>query len=565
MEECIEPKCSYSNYRKKCIRANSYIEAIAWCKRNKKDHKECKQNYKINKEAERDAACDRYYERLNIKKTPKCVEPKCHFSNFRNKCVKPNPYVEKIAYCGRTNTKRPECQGKYLNDKVEAKTNACKRYNERITYNLQNAKKRLIKKKLTPIPEELIKKKPIKKLSEIKSKTTPKTTSKTTPKKTPMKQSKKMKSPLIITPNRQKRIDDFKIKVAAKKIQKLTMPFINRVTVNISDRVKFYNLLNKYLINTQKVQCLNRIGDNQYSIADGKIKLMKQIGTQSVYGVIYMSKGIEEGELYRFAVKIMKKTSDNKLEIDILEKVTKKVIGNINPHFPIMYKNFECNTLNYEYYLPKVSQKSTYYINLNELASGDLKMFINEPSNAVAKKTNGALAQIFLSILSFHYLGYSHNDAHFGNFLYHKINPGGYIKNTIYGENVYLENVGFLWVIWDFGKANKLELKDNYEFCTDYFRIISAFISEKKPIIFNNLQYGWVKNNFIVPDETTELVIKIFKIYIWILDNKVTTKYDGEKVFFKKILNETNLFIKEKDLPKDAKILNPNNPYLIAK
>ena len=149
MEECIEPKCSYSNYRKKCIRANSYIEAIAWCKRNKKDHKGCKDDYRVHKTEARDVACDRYYERLNIKKTPKCVEPKCHFSNFRNKCVKPNPYIEKIAYCGRTSTKRPECEGKYRVDKEEAKTNACKRYNERETYNISKVvKPKVVKPKV---------------------------------------------------------------------------------------------------------------------------------------------------------------------------------------------------------------------------------------------------------------------------------------------------------------------------------------------------------------------------------------------------------------------------------
>ena len=26
---------------------------------------------------------------------PKCIDPKCHFSKYRNKCVKPNPYIEK--------------------------------------------------------------------------------------------------------------------------------------------------------------------------------------------------------------------------------------------------------------------------------------------------------------------------------------------------------------------------------------------------------------------------------------------------------------------------------------
>jgi hypothetical protein len=131
MENCVDPKCNYSNYRKKCIRANSYIELLAWCKRNNKDIKQCKKDYKGNKENERALSCGRYYERLNIKKKPKCIEPKCHFSINRNKCVKPNPYIEKIAYCGRNNTKRPECEIKYKNNKEEAIIKACKSYKER--------------------------------------------------------------------------------------------------------------------------------------------------------------------------------------------------------------------------------------------------------------------------------------------------------------------------------------------------------------------------------------------------------------------------------------------------
>ena len=49
------------------------------------------------------------------------------------------------------------------------------------------------------------------------------------------------------------------------------------------------------------------------------------------------------------------------------------------------------------------------------------------------------------------YINAFHNDAHAGNFLYHRIKPGGYFHYNIYGQDFYLENIGFLWVIWDFG------------------------------------------------------------------------------------------------------------------
>lgn len=140
MEKCIDPTCFFSNYRKKCIRVNSYIESLAFCKRNNKDIKECKKNYKNNKEMERAMSCDRYRERLNIKKTPKCIEPKCHFSEYRKKCVKPNPYIETIAYCGRNDVKRPKCEIKYKENKDESIINSCKRHNERQTLNISKVK-----------------------------------------------------------------------------------------------------------------------------------------------------------------------------------------------------------------------------------------------------------------------------------------------------------------------------------------------------------------------------------------------------------------------------------------
>ena len=39
----------------------------------------------------------------------KCSKPKCQYSNARKKCIMPNPYIEKIAECGRNNIKMNVC------------------------------------------------------------------------------------------------------------------------------------------------------------------------------------------------------------------------------------------------------------------------------------------------------------------------------------------------------------------------------------------------------------------------------------------------------------------------
>jgi len=358
--------------------------------------------------------------------------------------------------------------------------------------------------------------------------------------------------------SRQRRIDAFIKKVAAKKIQKLTMPFIKRVSIDIEDRIKTYILYAKYLSQYNSEQCLKVISKKgkktEYSIADNNIKIVKQIGTESKYGAIYLSKGSNVGELFRFASKIMTQNSDNFKEIKILSRVTDMVINKKNPHFPIMYYNFACTLPNNSTKLPKFAQKKRYFVNLNELANGDLKMFMHkEYSNF--KAVNNALAQIYLAILSFHSLGYSHNDAHWGNFLYHKINPGGYIKYNINGREVYLENVGYLWVIWDYGFATQLYKDSIQDTIKDYTRVVRAFINESS---------GWLPINYPLKDETINLVNNIkyqFNTsYLWGSTRRTTS---NDSILITKLIDNTNLYIKSANLPANSKIINNNNPYVI--
>lgn len=418
----------------------------------------------------------------------KCDEPKCMYSNRYKKCIKPNPYIEKISECGRNKIKKKECNIIYNNDKNEASLNACKRYYNRIGKN----------------PSET-----------------------------------------------QLKINNFMKKRAAKKIQKLTLPFIRRVSANINDRIKYAELFDKYLKNIDDKQCLVPIDNNQFIIGDKKIKLVKKIGTESEYGIIYNSKGINEGELFKFATKIMRKNTSNENEIKILEDLSLLVKKNENPHFPIMYKNFECLKFYDDKRLPKLIYNTRYYINLNEFANGDLKMFMKSSQAREAKYTNNALAQVLLSILSLHNYGYFHNDSHYGNFLYHRITPGGYIKYTIFGKTVYLENIGYLWVIWDFGLSEKiLYYKDIYNFARDYLRIIKAFI--------NINEKGWIENQYEIPEKTNDIT-KYYSILMRDIYSNLQINHDieGEKVLFLSLINDTDLFIKNKKyLPKDAKIIN---------
>ena len=320
--------------------------------------------------------------------------------------------------------------------------------------------------------------------------------------------SRQSKSPLIISPQRKKRIDDFIKNRSAIKIQKIMMPFINRICANINCRIEYYTIVNKYIKDISNDQCIIRNEVNQLSI-DNKIHLIKQIGTKSKNGRIFICKGIKGkgGELFKFAAKIMKITDENTLEINLLEELTSLVIKKINPYFPIMYKNFIC--------------LNTYYINLNEIASGDLRMFM-ESRLYDNKKLYSSLAQIFLAILSFHNLGYLHNDCHYGNFLFHRVKPGGYIEHILDDKKIYIENMGFLWIIWDFGKTTIYE-DNSMKYIVDYHRILHSFI--------NRSNHGWLDDTIIIPEECKELInyiLILIKTIIKILPQQFTEIFESD-------------------------------------
>jgi predicted unusual protein kinase regulating ubiquinone biosynthesis (AarF/ABC1/UbiB family) len=145
---------------------------------------------------------------------------------------------------------------------------------------------------------------------------------------------------------------------------------------------------------------------------------------------------------------------------------------------------------------------------LNELANGDLKTFIplNYLNNDLLINT---IQQIYISILSFHKkTGFIHFDAHWGNFLYHKIKPGGYFHYYIkdLNKNFYIENKGYLWIIWDYGFAKKIEPNKEKSVLVDYYRI--------NPSICNENNRGWVDNKYKINNSILKLKQTLDNLYI---------------------------------------------------
>jgi len=417
------------------------------------------------------------------------------------------------------------------------------------------------------------------------------------------------------------------LKPTKKPIEKPTKkPIENQIKLyNRNQYFKIYNKLittiqKKYRNNCFRVYKLNT-NNTEFRIGN-RIILTKQIGTSSLSGIIYkgyyrnLRINIELLINHEIAIKIIKKNQDSLREIKILQTLTSFVINDICPHFPITYGILTCNkdeNSNYEseniinslqeYRLNKklipnkITKFKTQLAIINELANGDFKQFIinhNKNNNINDKLILNACAQIIISLMFFHHLTNAHhNDSHYGNFLYHKIEPGGYFHYKINDIDYYIENIGYLWVIWDFDNIvffnNSYTIKNKLGYnvskiapkkhipiltipiITDFTRFITSAIMNTTTII----EYSPI-NKWYPPNEIRGYVDPVIKKYSETINNFVKklipvitnhtyntwNNYDLIKNLnndLLKVLTDYNIITK---IQPSLQILN-NNPYVI--
>lgn len=245
------------------------------------------------------------------------------------------------------------------------------------------------------------------------------------------------------------------------------------------DRISNYKKIIKSFKKFNRNQCLISVKQKQkdfyeYFFDKGTIILKKRIGSNSRYGIVYLASN--EFSTVPLAVKLTPENSYNLTEVIIAKKLSSITVKDLNPHFLIVYNYFLCTTTNEKeaINLPSLIKYVNYFISINELADGNLKYFlieINDPEMIL-----NAYQQILIAVLSFHYYsgGLYHRDCHYKNFLCHKIKPGGYFHYKIFGKDIYIENKGFIWLIWDFGLIKDTE-SNKEERLNDYFRVNSFF------------------------------------------------------------------------------------------
>ncbi len=394
-----------------------------------------------------------------------------------------------------------------------------------------------------------------------------------------------------------------KANIIQKNMKKLLLPFINRVSANINDRIKYYNrVINKFKLKENKDYCLKfyKLDKNNNPIfrIGTNIILKKRIGSDSAYGIVYLSSFRDiDGKLFKFAIKMFPHekftiNNNNLREINIMNLLSNLVLQQISPHFIIIYKSVICKSFEiynkqkttssnfdlslqyakgkhefYKYYpeLFKKNISNTIYTIICEIANGDMNNLFDSYTifNDNQFLFGNLVLQMFLSLAFFtHYTNYIHDDAHHGNFLYHKIKPGGFLHYKIYNQDYFIENLGYLILLTDFGLIKK---PYDSPIINDFYR---AFICIKFQKNFANNLFQ-LKYQTQINDLFKEISINLKKF-----NYKFTFSYNPFKNKDKAIKNNLikfiqhflKLFIKfniiHTTLPKNSSIIN-SKPFII--
>jgi hypothetical protein len=232
-------------------------------------------------------------------------------------------------------------------------------------------------------------------------------------------------------------------------------------------RATYARIVRRYLQSTPLNPCLflQKEGAMMYLVRKNDraaqkpiVRFVRRIGSASKHGEAYLNLGGHGfPRLFRFASKIIP-LHDNSCfsssapqpdkEIAVLQAMSEMVERHRSPNMPLTYTVLRC-TNNRRH---GSMRKGNYALVLNELADDDLQTWLTR--SYAAPVYESVLMQIVFAIYAFHNLGYLHNDCHLGNFLVHKLRPGGYWRYQVDKRDVYVPNQGWLVVLWDPGLAS---------------------------------------------------------------------------------------------------------------
>lgn len=387
----------------------------------------------------------------------------------------------------------------------------------------------------------------------------------------------------MVSSSRMKKLKKIRLRMALRNALK---PILNRMDTH-DNRIYFTKVIRKYNQHIEPCVQASEEKDNTLALVKketftpipikGKkakpitavketIYFKKRIGSDSVYGTAYMNTGRGIGRALRFSIKIM---SDKfKDEVNLLKLMSRLAETKKSPNMPITYDVLHCTNLSKNEIKTikskitnpsNILKKGKYYVVLSELANGDMNDFFLQQHSAEVYES--VIMQVLISLSTFHsYIGYIHNDAHLGNFLFHKIPPGGYWHYQIHSftkktdtVDMFVPNTGYLMVLWDPGLAKRIHYSRQVESSVDFNRVlylmgnisnIPSYINKgMKPIPKKMFAPFQLLHTLLYSDPNTEL----FELIV-----KVAVKY--------KMLQ--HIVFDSKNLPTNPTILN-EKPYKI--
>ena len=152
-----------------------------------------------------------------------------------------------------------------------------------------------------------------------------------------------------------------------------------------------------------------------------------------------------------------------------------------------------------------------------------------------------------------------HSNSHWGNFLYHKIKPGGYIHYKIEGRDYYLENVGYLWVIWGFGLATSLTNKSITSMSTDISLLLRSFVTTDTMGFLKAHKYNPKFNNSVKILLSNYMPINSNVLY------NLSYSREGMKLMVSSLFKDfAKLGWISTTPPSDKKLIINDKPYVIS-
>ena len=279
--------------------------------------------------------------------------------------------------------------------------------------------------------------------------------------------------------NKKPKMDD---NIAANKIANLFKPLLYKYLGDINYRIKYYNIIHKYIKEyneASKKNCLKNYKEQFFKI--GKRIIVNKILGEGQKGIVFDGyfkpniKNEQYGKALKIAIKISDYTIRNDREVGVFKKLTSYVLKNRCPHFPISFGVLQCDKKKIMEEMPsslsslkvniakhknlEILKENEYLITIVELADGIFRDIMDTTTAKNISNLYNCSIQCLISIMFFNkYMNLCHDDAHYNNFMYFKIKPGGYFHYNVYGVDYYLKNVGYLIMINDFGLVTNLDI-----------------------------------------------------------------------------------------------------------